>query len=109
MLDTPGMRDLQLWDTDRGAIHTTFAEVTALVARCRFTDCAHDSEPGCAVRAALEAGELSVARWESFQKLQREQAYAARRADPKLARATRAHWRRINRQARAAARELAEE
>lgn len=100
LLDTPGMRELQLWDADATAVDGTFAEVAALVARCRFHDCAHDTEPGCAVRAALADGSLEPARWESFRKLQRERAYAARREDPVLDREHRAHWKRIHRQFR---------
>jgi ribosome biogenesis GTPase len=71
LLDTPGMRELQLWEGGEG-VHTTFAEVEDLAAACRFTDCAHESEPGCAVRAAIEAGTLPPERLESYRKLQGE-------------------------------------
>src|SRR4029453_3067060 len=57
LLDTPGMRELQLWG-DESALEETFADVAELASRCRFTDCAHGSEPGCAVRAALAGGSL---------------------------------------------------
>ena len=100
VIDTPGMRELQLWDVDDAALDATFADVGAIAARCRFADCAHRAEPGCAIQAALETGTLDPGRWESYKKLQREQAYAARRSDPRLARETRDHWRRINRQHR---------
>lgn len=100
LLDTPGMRELQLWDVGTEAVDGTFADIAALAARCRFHDCAHESEPGCAVRAALASGALDPARWGSFQKLRREQAYAARRADPELDRENRAHWKRLHRQLR---------
>jgi ribosome biogenesis GTPase len=100
VIDTPGMRELQLWDLDDTALDATFADVGAIAARCRFADCSHRAEPGCAIQAALESGALDPGRWESYQKLQREQAYAARRSDPRLARETRDHWRRINRQHR---------
>ncbi|MBI4625342.1 MAG: ribosome small subunit-dependent GTPase A [Verrucomicrobia bacterium] len=96
VMDTPGMRELQLWDVDRERLAATFADVAALTARCRFSDCTHRSEPGCAVQAALDDGSLEIDRWQSFQKLRREQAYAARKADPRLERQTRAHWRKIN-------------
>lgn len=100
VIDTPGMRELQLWDTDVVAVDTTFAEVAQLIARCRFSDCSHRSEPGCAVQAALDNGTLDFARWQSFQKLQREQAHAARKADPRLARALKADWKKLNKAAR---------
>jgi ribosome biogenesis GTPase len=101
LIDTPGMRELQLWDVDAAALDETFADVTALAARCRFNDCTHRAEPGCAIQAALEDGTLDDERWQSFQKLQREQAYAARKADPRLDRATKAHWKSLNKAARA--------
>jgi ribosome biogenesis GTPase len=100
LLDTPGLRELQLWETPAAAVDTTFADVAALVARCRFTDCRHGHEPGCAVVAALAAGTLAPDRWQSFLKLSREQAYAARRADPRLARASRDAWKKLSRTAR---------
>jgi ribosome biogenesis GTPase len=70
VLDTPGMRELQLWDADLGQ---TFGDVEEIADRCRFSDCAHESEPGCAVREALADGSLAPDRWESYVKLQREQ------------------------------------
>jgi ribosome biogenesis GTPase len=96
VMDTPGMRELQLWNVERETIDTTFADIAALAARCRFSDCAHRSEPGCAVQAALEDGSLEPDRWQSFQKLQREQAYAARKADPRLEREAKAAWKKIH-------------
>jgi ribosome biogenesis GTPase len=95
VIDTPGMRELQLWDLGAPTLSETFADVAALATRCRFTNCLHDTEPGCAVQAALAAGSLDPARWQSFLKLQREQAYAARKANPQLARAGRAAWKKI--------------
>jgi ribosome biogenesis GTPase len=77
VLDTPGMRELQLWDAD---LEQTFGDVEAIAAQCRFADCAHAAEPGCAVQAALADGTLSRERWESYVKLQRElEALEARR------------------------------
>ncbi len=70
VLDTPGLRSLALWD-DEG-IERAFADIEALAAACRFDDCAHDREPGCAVRSAIEAGELPGARLASRRKLERE-------------------------------------
>lgn len=100
VIDTPGMRELQLWDVDAAAVDATFADIAALVARCRFGDCSHRAEPGCAVQAALEDGTLDLDRWQSFQKLQREQAYAARRADPRLERENKAQGKKLHRAAR---------
>ncbi len=77
VLDTPGMRELQLWDAD---LEQTFGDVEAVAAQCRFNDCSHGREPGCAVRAALADGTLSQERWTSYVKLQRElEALEARR------------------------------
>ena len=71
LLDTPGMRELQLW-ADVEALETTFSEIADLAAECRFADCSHEREPGCAIQAALARGELDRGRWESYRKLQRE-------------------------------------
>ena len=77
VLDTPGMRELQLWDAD---LEQAFGDVDEIARRCRFSDCAHDSEPGCAIREALADGSLARDRWESYSKLQRElEAIEARR------------------------------
>ena len=76
VIDTPGMRELGMWDSDAG-IDTAFADIEALSRRCRYTDCTHTSEPGCAVLAAIAAGTLDIARLESYRKLKTENAYAA--------------------------------
>lgn len=70
VVDTPGMREFQLWDTGAGT--DAFDDIEELAAECKFRDCGHESEPGCAVRGAVEAGELDAARLESWRKLQRE-------------------------------------
>jgi ribosome biogenesis GTPase len=80
IVDTPGMRELQLWDAETG-IQDTFAELEELAASCRFGNCTHTAEPGCAVIVAVECGLLDPGRLESYQKLAREQAYLARRHD----------------------------
>jgi ribosome biogenesis GTPase len=72
LLDTPGMRELQLFVGEE-SVEAAFAEVGALAAKCRFADCGHGNEPGCAVRAALEAGTLDARRLENYGKLLREQ------------------------------------
>ena len=76
VIDTPGMRELGMWDAGSG-VEQTFADIEALAERCRFRNCSHTSEPGCAVRAALESGHLDGGRWQSWQKLKTENAYAA--------------------------------
>lgn len=80
LIDTPGMRELGMWDAQEG-IRREFADIEALAERCRFRDCTHEEEPGCAVRAAIRDGRLSEARWRSCQKLRAEAAFAHRRAD----------------------------
>ena len=80
VLDTPGMRELQLWDADSG-LESAFQDVEQLAAQCRFADCAHRREPGCAVRAALANGTLDLERFESWRKLQRELERLARKQD----------------------------
>ena len=71
IIDTPGMRELGMWGVD-GGLEEAFADVEQYLGRCRFRDCRHDREPGCAIRQAIEAGELDTARWESYQKLKAE-------------------------------------
>jgi ribosome biogenesis GTPase len=101
LLDTPGMRELQLW-ADESALEETFSDVAALAEQCRFTDCAHGSEPGCAVRAALSDGTLPQIRWESYRKLQRELRVLAVRQDARLRSEARKERRRFARSRRRA-------
>jgi ribosome biogenesis GTPase / thiamine phosphate phosphatase len=83
LIDTPGLRELQLWDVQDG-VNEAFADVVEAARHCRFSNCAHQNEPGCAVRAAIAAGTLSAQRVESFRKLQQEQLdrATARRRSP---------------------------
>jgi ribosome biogenesis GTPase len=74
------MRELQLWDADSG-LETAFQDVELLAGQCRFADCSHGSEPGCAVRAALTGGTLDLERLESWRKLQRELERLAQKQD----------------------------
>ena len=80
LVDTPGMRELQLWTADDG-LDSTFADFDEYAVSCRFRDCVHDEEPGCAVREAVEAGKLSPARLDHWHHLRRELAWLARRQD----------------------------
>lgn len=81
LMDTPGLREMQLWDADEGLLQA-FADVDALATQCRFTDCGHRTEPGCAVQAAMEAGALHGRRLENWRKLQRELEFLHRKIDP---------------------------
>ena len=84
LIDTPGMRELGLLD-DIGGVETSFADVAAFAERCRFRDCAHESEPGCAVLGAVASGELPAERLASYRKLLKEiaAARAQARSDPR--------------------------
>ena len=93
VLDTPGLRELQLWDG--AGIDQAFADVDELAGACRFTDCRHDGEPGCAVRRAVEGGQLAPERLESFRKLRREQAFLDLRRELGVAKAEKLRWQRM--------------
>jgi ribosome biogenesis GTPase len=80
LIDTPGMRELQLWDASEG-ITQAFGEIEELASKCKFRDCKHQAEPGCAVRAAVESGDLDAERLESFHKLGREEKFVAAKLD----------------------------
>jgi ribosome biogenesis GTPase len=96
LLDTPGMRELQLW-ADEESLDEAFGDVAELAAQCRFSDCAHETEPGCAIRAALADGTLPAERYESHRKLQRELRALAIRQDARLRSETRKRWRSMAR------------
>ncbi len=90
LVDTPGLRELQIWEGD---VDSAFSDVADLAARCRFNDCAHESEPGCAVQEALESGALDPARWESYLKLQRELSRVSLRRGSREHRELKRRWR----------------
>jgi ribosome biogenesis GTPase / thiamine phosphate phosphatase len=92
LLDTPGIRELQLWDAEEG-LEEAFEDVEELAAHCRFADCSHEHEPGCAVREAVANGTLPAERFESYRKLQRELEALAARQDARLASEQRRRWR----------------
>jgi ribosome biogenesis GTPase len=83
-IDTPGMREFQLSNADAG-VDLVFADIDALAAGCRFADCAHQQEPGCAVQAAIERGELEAVRLGAYEKLVKELRYEESRDDPSVA------------------------
>jgi ribosome biogenesis GTPase len=95
VLDTPGMRELALW-AEEDALDATFADVEEFARECRFGDCAHESEPGCAVLAAAEDGRLDEDRLASWRKLQRELAWLARKQDVRLQAEERRRWARLS-------------
>ena len=94
IIDAPGLREAQLWQGD-DALGEVFEDVEALALRCRFTDCAHETEPGCAVKAAIAAGGLDAARVGSYRKLQRELRAIAARSDARLRIEDRRKWKQI--------------
>jgi ribosome biogenesis GTPase len=98
VLDTPGMRELQLWDGD--GLERTFADIDELAGGCRFADCGHDAEPGCAITSAIAAGTLDVERLVSWRKLRREAAHHERRVDVLARNAERQRWKQIHQSVR---------
>lgn len=99
LLDTPGMRELALW-ADESVLESTFTDVVELAGACRFADCTHLHEPGCAVQAAIEDGSLDAERFDSYLKLQRELRALEVRKDARLRSETRKEWRRRHRELR---------
>jgi ribosome biogenesis GTPase / thiamine phosphate phosphatase len=99
LIDTPGLRGVGLWDAAEG-LERTFSDIETLAADCRFTDCAHDAEPGCAVRAAIDSGELTERRLDSYRKLARENEWMAARSDKRLRAEREKAWRDISKQHR---------
>ena len=101
LIDTPGLRELQVWEGDLGS---AFADIAQLAAECRFNDCAHSTEPDCAVREALESGELDPDRWHNYLKLQRELRSIEARSSKRVQRELKSRWRARAREVRRARR-----
>ena len=95
IIDNPGMRELQLWASEE-SLGEAFPEVAVLAERCKFGDCTHATEPGCAVRAALEGGELDESRWRSYRKLQAEARHQQTAQDANAKAAERKKWKTIH-------------
>ena len=93
LIDTPGLRSLGI--SDDGGIAATFSDIEDLATKCRFSDCRHVTEPGCAVTGAIASGDLDEGRLRNYQKLEREAAYAARRDDRAAALAEAQRWKAI--------------
>ncbi|RYG25894.1 MAG: GTPase RsgA, partial [Burkholderiales bacterium] len=100
LIDTPGMREFGVL-AEAEALDASFADIGAFIANCRFSNCTHTTEPGCAVLSALADQTLSEARWAAYLKLQRELLFAARKDDPAADAAHRSHWKQIHKSQRA--------
>lgn len=94
IIDTPGMRELQLWESDDGMVQG-FQDIEALAERCQFRDCLHENEPNCAVRQAIEDGTLPKERLTSFRKLQKELAYIERKSNKRDQLLEKKKWKKI--------------
>jgi ribosome biogenesis GTPase len=99
LIDTPGMRELGLVASE-SSLDLGFPEIAALAAQCRFADCRHEQEPGCAVQHAVEDGTISSDRWSSYAKLQREARHHALEADANAQRAEKQRWKAIHKAAK---------
>lgn len=95
IIDTPGMRELEMWDVCDG-LDIAFEDIEELAEMCKFKDCSHDKEPGCAVKAALESGELSKERWDNYIKLKKEAKFAERKENINLQLKEKAQWKSIS-------------
>jgi ribosome biogenesis GTPase len=99
IIDNPGMREIQLWDASDG-LDDAFQDIAELAKECKFSDCRHETEPGCAVKKAIEEGTLSEGRLESYRKLQRELSAIERKKNPKLMAEEQKKWKKISRMAK---------
>lgn len=102
LMDTPGLRSIGLHDDGEG-LALTFPDIEDYMTQCKFSDCAHESEPGCGVQAALADGRLDERRWGSWQKLQREAEWIAMRTDPVARSAARKRWAKTGKAGKAQA------
>jgi len=100
VIDTPGVRGVALPGGEEG-LTLAFSDVEELAVACRFADCRHEGEPGCAVQASVDAGDLPVERVDSWRRLQRELAFQARRRDARLQSGERHRWKQVSKQQRA--------
>ena len=95
VIDTPGMRELQLWDSEEG-LSRAFEDISTLAENCKFRNCAHGGEPGCAVEAAILQCRLVPERLENYRKLQAELRFQERKTDPEMARQEKERWKKIH-------------
>ncbi|MCZ0986157.1 ribosome small subunit-dependent GTPase A [Streptomyces diastatochromogenes] len=101
LIDTPGLRGVGLFDAETG-VGQVFSEIEELAEECRFHDCAHETEPGCAVRSAVDSGVLPARRLESYRKLMRENQWIVAKTDARLRSEIRKDWRRKGAEGKAA-------
>jgi ribosome biogenesis GTPase len=95
LIDTPGIRSLELLDADDG-VGQVYADIDVVATGCRFADCRHEQEPGCAVRAAVDDGSIDGGRWASYRKLERHAAHVARETDVRAREVERRRWKAIH-------------
>lgn len=98
VLDTPGMRELRLWEGEE-SLHQAFDDIEALASTCYFSDCQHRDEPSCSVREALSEGKIDAARYQSYEKLQKELKHVARKQDIGAQLTEKKKWKKLTRQA----------
>jgi ribosome biogenesis GTPase / thiamine phosphate phosphatase len=103
IIDTPGLREAQLWEGEEG-LNNLFEDIEELALRCRFADCGHNTEPGCAIKVALADGSLDAARFNSYRKLQRELRAIAAKSDARIRLEERRKWKQLTMAGRAKAR-----
>jgi ribosome biogenesis GTPase len=99
LIDTPGMREFQLWDNSE-SLDTGFKDVEQIAESCRFNDCQHNGQPGCAIEDALNNGALSHERYASYEKLKKELAYMERKSDQVAQKAERNKWKQVTKDSR---------
>ncbi len=95
VIDTPGMREIQLWKNEEGA-ERAFDDIATLAQGCKFRDCAHHGEPGCAIESAIDRGSLPLERLENYRKLLAELRFLERKMDPEVARQDKEKWKKIH-------------
>ncbi len=101
LIDTPGIRELQVSGAAEQAFSQSFRDIEALVLKCRFTDCTHNEEPECQIKAAIASGELEEGRWNSYQKLLKEQKSLEIRKDPAKSREQKQKWKQVHKDLKA--------
>lgn len=99
IIDTPGLREIQLW-LEEDSLERTFGDIENVASNCRFRDCTHQHEPGCAVHAALESGDLDAGRFEAWRRMQRELKYLHRRQDIRARQEEQDKWKKITKSMR---------
>jgi len=99
IIDTPGMRELQMWEGSEG-VTETFQDIEKFMGKCKFSDCKHATEPGCAIKTAIKSGEINEDRYNSYLKLQREVSYFERRQNKKTALEEKKKWKKLSNDAK---------